>query len=899
MFEDDDEEFEERLEQPTPPAAGLTFLDFLAALGISGAVFFGMTLFRFPGLYPEAWGDAVVASGLRPPSSPLPGFWRAIGGLVYQGDVATGNWLLPWIGRAMAATAAGLVYLTLRILLAQITRIRLFKSEDRCLVQRVASFCGALFFACADPVWRAGQTASSPGFLMFLLIVAFFFYMAFMLYGHITLAVPALFIAGAITAESPLGIALLAVCWWAYIRAIRCGITSENDQLLDPAAGQSARWLLSFVWVAGLLSGIGLNCWTFVKSGGLDAIGKTAGDLPHLYITQWWGCFVNAASPLGWILLLSVCLLPCALALFVLPRTSDEDGLLPYHLGTFMLSIGIIAFSQLAMLAPLWFWNWTPFGKVDSQFLLLASMLAVSITVACMVLVFGVEACCRDLSALQMRQFARMGQGGRLVLFISGAVLMVLGVLPGRLQRPTRAALAMINDYAYEVVEESGESRRVFTDGSYDPIIELIAAAQGKKLLAVSLMNDGDEHARSVRLRGDDLDAEDRVAMAEHPAKALLVWIREKPERMKETAIQMGFEFWKQREGKELPLSSGVLSRPAVRDEARRAAGIERTRTLGRRIIAAYDAGLIKPSVVGKRIVELFEFAQWRISRMARMRAERADRTGDAATAEAEAKFAKELEDRNEGLQNLIEKVKKARSVGLNQVTPRESLHMALSRQDFALAAIYAKTILDANDKDPDANFGVAMNFVRQAQWARAEEHLKTCAQQRPRQPTIWNNLGMVCLKMGRLDDAEMYAKKALELIPDSAEVKDTLRQIREAKEAAAKETAEKDKKDGVAPKDEPKPAAKPEPKPVEAKKPPKPEPKPAAKPEPKPAEAKKPPKPEPKHAAKPEPKPAVKPEPKPVEAKKPPKPRSAPKGRPAPKKAPAPKKPQPPKGDA
>ena len=80
----------------------------------------------------------------------------------------------------------------------------------------------------------------------------------------------------------------------------------------------------------------------------------------------------------------------------------------------------------------------------------------------------------------------------------------------------------------------------------------------------------------------------------------------------------------------------------------------------------------------------------------------------------------------------------------------------------------------------------MAMYYVKQSQWTRAEEHLKAYVAKRPKQPVAWNNLAMVCLKMNRFNEAEQHAKKALELIPESAEVKDTIKQIEEAKKAAA-----------------------------------------------------------------------------------------------------------------
>ena len=66
-------------------------------------------------------------------------------------------------------------------------------------------------------------------------------------------------------------------------------------------------------------------------------------------------------------------------------------------------------------------------------------------------------------------------------------------------------------------------------------------------------------------------------------------------------------------------------------------------------------------------------------------------------------------------------------------------------------------------------------------QCSRAEEFLRRCLVRKPQEPAIYNNLAIVQLNTGRYEAALKNAKKALAIIPDSAEVKDTIRQIEKA----------------------------------------------------------------------------------------------------------------------
>lgn len=763
------------------PSLGL--FDWILAAVAAALVFIGLSFLSFPGLHPDAWKDAAVAAGLRPPSELFPGLWRVIVAALYSGGAKTGTGLVVFAGRFCAGVTAGFVYLLFRVLVAEIARFRLRYAESRHAVQRIAAFCGAIFFACSDPMWRAGQAFTPAGLLTLLTILAVFMFVQFLLNGHFLLALGGVFLTGLLAAETPFGFILLAICWRGYMIAYRRGACNDNNPLLDRGAGQSARWLLSFVWIVGLVGGIALNCISFIKMGSLPVLEKTAGDIPLMYAVAWWHTLIGAANHLGWLISLIVCVLPAGLALFMLPRAVDEERLLPYHTGTVAFFSGGVAFCQLAMLSPLWFWNWTSSIRVNSPFFLQLLVLCASCTVVCSLVVFGVEACCRDHSRLQKREFARLSPTGRFVLFVVSALILIAAVLPGRTLRRTRQMLAVINDYANEVVDECGPASRIFTNGSFDSFYELIAAARNRKLYALSIMAGSTAYERNLRMRGV-LDAEDQSALTASAGAALRVWMREKPERLKECAIQLGFELWKH-EGRELPVCSGVLARPTGMDAAECAKGVANARALAKRILDIYSYGTLDKAA-GKSVTELFRHVQWRIARIARMRAERADRAGDAATAEADMKLSQDLDDCNGSLQKILADMERARATSLHQVTPREGLQLALARGNFFLAEGYARTILKAMKDDPDAHFAMGMYYVKQSQWARAEEHLKAYAAKRPKQPVVWNNLAMVCLKMNRFNEAEQHAKKALELIPESAEVKDTIKQIEEAKKAAA-----------------------------------------------------------------------------------------------------------------
>ena len=166
---DIDEDLELPVSVKAAPSDGIGVLDFLLSLllaaGTAGLMFF----WAFPGIGPEMWDDVAVAAGVRPAASVVPGIWHFIASALFRNlGLNTGLDVLRMSGPVVSGLCAGMVFLLFRQILSLTSRLRLQYSPQRFLIVRLASFLGALFFACADPVWKAGQMFSPVILLVFL-----------------------------------------------------------------------------------------------------------------------------------------------------------------------------------------------------------------------------------------------------------------------------------------------------------------------------------------------------------------------------------------------------------------------------------------------------------------------------------------------------------------------------------------------------------------------------------------------------------------------------------------------------------------------------------------------------------------------------------------------------------
>jgi tetratricopeptide (TPR) repeat protein len=167
---------------------------------------------------------------------------------------------------------------------------------------------------------------------------------------------------------------------------------------------------------------------------------------------------------------------------------------------------------------------------------------------------------------------------------------------------------------------------------------------------------------------------------------------------------------------------------------------------------------------------------------MCRLRAHAADGRGEKEVSELELNLADALERSNPEWRKVRERMSWTDHQKGLRLSAREGLKLALDRADFRLAKPFAENVLSVDDGDVEANFAMAMFHFKSKNYSAAEKHLKKYLVRRPDEPAVLNNLAVVQLRLGRLDEAETNAVKALERFAGSPEIKSTLRSIREAK---------------------------------------------------------------------------------------------------------------------
>ena len=234
--EDYEEDYEEE-DRPigskpreSAPISELDKLDYLLAAilgGISVALLF---VWSFPGLSPDVWDDAVVGAGLRPTAAIFPGFWRVVArGLYSINGVGLGNILLLWIGRVALGLTVGFAYLLFRSILSLTIRRRLSFAHRRFVVVRGVAFLGALAFLCADPIWRVGQAFSPSGLLLLISVFALYQFFSFLQHGRLREVNASMVLLGLLSADTPMGFFLTAVCWGVYFMALRYAAVSMGS----------------------------------------------------------------------------------------------------------------------------------------------------------------------------------------------------------------------------------------------------------------------------------------------------------------------------------------------------------------------------------------------------------------------------------------------------------------------------------------------------------------------------------------------------------------------------------------------------------------------------------------------------------------------------------------------
>ena len=782
-------------EQPELQIERLDRVDFAIAAFLAATTYALLWLWSFPSLHPGSYDLCAVAAGVRPPAGVLPGLWSGMVRVVYAVfGCDYGATVLKFLGRLSLSVVAAFVYGLLREMLAFIMKARPQRSARRTLVMQLAAAIGTMTFVCSDPVWNTGQFFDESAVPLALTLGATMFFFSFMRTGSLRYSYLCAFMLGVLAAESPFGVVLACLFFALYFVVMNLKPDLESP-FLKPAVIAVGKWHMTFMFGAGFVVAVCSNVANFVSLGGLGANAMSAGSLPIAYAGEYISRAMGASAFGGWILWAGVCLMPFMVSLVKFPSATDEENFLSYSSGLVYLFAGILALTQSCALPELWFWTYFP---VSSPFLLNMGMLLMSMALAISITVLGIDSMCRNHMAIARLIYGyeeddldesdraisqRLAEWLRRIGIVVVPALCVFVVVQGRQKTGVREMLAIIDSAVEETVRESDGTSYMVTDGFLDPAVELGSRAAGGSLKCISLVGEGKRDA-CLRTRG--MTAEDDVfAFGTDAGVGLRTWLHEKRGMLDKCSVQAGFDIWK-RDGKELPSIGGMIARPGGwKDEAERVRGIRRSREIAGRMLSFLSGGGIK-WCTDAAVRNAFFAVEWQIARMCLRRSEEEDAAGNVEDAIKDADLGERLNAKNEFYEKAAALIDGRLGEMAGMLTPREGLRASLAKGDFTKASLYADLVLSGDPADADGNFAKGMRYLAQKQYSRAEEFFRRALRQRPDNAAALNNLAVVNLEMGRFAEAEKNVSKALEILPDAVELRNTQKAIAEGRAKAA-----------------------------------------------------------------------------------------------------------------
>ncbi len=751
-------------------------VDILFAIGTGLFVALLHVLWRFPCAHPGAWPDLAIVSGLRPPASLCPGIWRALASVIFR-KLPFDDALLTLraAGIAVGGLTATLAYLLIRETLAVTVRQFSRTQAWRNVVAPLTAFVGAVVLSCGEPVWVVGQSLSPAGLYILELVFASFLLARYARLGGTWRLNLSMLLFGFLSGEYVTGILLTIGAVIAFHQVLVLARKSQI-QLAEVHESGTPVALPVAMWIFGAICAAILSIRSFVTTGGLDIWDWTTPSLPARYVLSYILSIVSSANMFGWIGFAAIAVAPLVLSASHIPHALDEDTPVA-EAGLGVLGVTFVfAISQLSMISHAWYWRWSDQVAVHSPEILCLSIFLSAGTAILSLAAFGFNFSCRASTSETPKK------GGP--FFALAVTVILLITLPGRYGVLRREAIGVIRDYVREVARESGSVKWIFTDGSLDEGIELASLRTGRPVNALPMVSGTGPRESHIRLRGAGGE-EERIALKDGASSTLKAWKRNFPANLTNSAVQIGFELWRQTK-EPLPPCSGLVARPAGFPPGEAERGIKVARDLAERILDLCEADVFDRAadpVVEESLVRVL----WRLARMAQTRALVADLAGDTATALREVDFAEALDHANPSLRSLNARIGKAGIRALRTMSPREHLRQALQRADFTAAKPYAEAILSTDPGNADANFAIGMFYFVDELYSKAEIYLERCARRRPDEPTFFNNLAIAQLMTRKFDLAEKNAKRALELLPDSPEVKDTVRQVEKARQAELK----------------------------------------------------------------------------------------------------------------
>jgi len=779
------------------------------------AISYGLlSLWPLACLHPTVWGDVAIAAGLHPPGDPFPGLYRMVVSLLYKyisPDIVLE--VLSHLGRAAVAGASVCVYYIFRETLPAALRISEHTRRVGLRIGRMVAVLSALLFTCAEPVWRAGWTFSPTSLMLLMGGVAGALFFRFMRAGSIKSLYFCFALLGLISAETTLGFFWLVLALFGVLVAVRWA-RNPNVPLVNPMVDALVRAVvfkrLSYAWLTFFVIGVAGNVVQFITTQGLDATGHE-GVLGLLfeYFRGAYEATISASTGPGWLFGFLLGVAPFIFVLNMLSKAWDDDHFLPWSVSMCSGVAGVVAMTQLGGASRLWFWTWlgTSREMVPCDLLLAFMLLFDVATVAMVLAIFGVDAYCRNYKRIAQQQFPEslLSEGpAQMVESLGKArtwrkraflalVLMVPGlVVPGRVQTTTRTIAGLIREGVLETLAETKTCDTIFTDGSYDDLLELEAKSAGRSLLPLSFMAAHNPRMRMLRMRASKND-EDKDLLENDAATAMRSWIENDSPRLKQSAVQIGFELWRKGK-KEEPPYSGMVALPGGLDdeERKRALAVcadlgDRAEELARQGKEDEEDTADVETITDVALRKKFPYLLWRLARLAQQRSRAAEQKGNRGEAIREAATADMLDSANASVREMKRRVNWMKMQNGGQLTPREGLVIGLSRADFAFAGRFAAPVLAADPDDPRANFAMGMMYCQEEKYTRAEEHLRRCLIKRPNEPAVLNNLALVLMHLGRYADALKLVDETMKKNPNLAELARTRESILKAREESEK----------------------------------------------------------------------------------------------------------------
>ena len=729
------------------------------AAGVLSAA--AMIAFGVPGLDPGLWNEAAVVSGLRPPRTIFPGFWRLVTAWLFPVvGFEAAIIALRWLGALVAAFCVAVFCLNVRQILALLIHTSRPYAVWFRKIAPLFSFLSALLFGLSDPLWRIARVFSPELFRLTICLLIIHWLLRWFTVGGLWRIFPAFALMGAMAAETPFAFILPVLFIAAYAAVWHCvvdGLFPKPENLPEPA--DLPKWRMFFLFLGSFAFAVWLNTAGFLFFGGLEANGWIVNDIYFRYMGGYWHVLADAASIIGWSLGLGVCLIPLLVALRMFPRAVRDDQPMPFNYGVMLFFVGALAAMQTGAFPAARFWVYDiDEVMVGSGFLLVFFEGCAMTSFALVGAGFAFECQRKYLSALEDGDEAkRPGRLLRGVVPVLAIAITVLATL--HIRKPVEAEMqSIVDDAVAETVEECDGVRWLFTDGRLDAGVELAAAARGQELTTLDMMSGATEWESYMRTRGFAPGSDDYEAAEKGIPGLLRIWAGEKTNGMDRAAIQLGFEFWK-RERRPLPKVAGLVAREVGFTEAAIERGVERARELSKRILEISPrAEFADPSPA---LASAFSAVSWRLSRFARLREDR--------------DLADQLDLSNSAIKKMLSVIEYERMRTFMQLTPREGLQLALHRADFAEARRYSLVVLHNDEDDPEANFAAGMFALVNKNMVDAEMYLRRCLKRRPSEPAVLNNLSIICRKQRRWKEAEDFARKAMEILPGSPEVRQTL----------------------------------------------------------------------------------------------------------------------------